>query len=87
MGVRSCSPELPSGGCWLQDGGAEHRGCFPGHERRPVRKDRAPSNTRLLLAGAYVLKEVEVVRLAAHALRASGRLASRRVARSRSAGR
>jgi hypothetical protein len=42
---------------------------------------------RLLLAGAPALKELEVVRLAAHALRASDPLASGRVARSRNAGR
>jgi len=40
---------------------------------------------RLLLAGAAVLKEVEVVPLAALALRTSGRFTSERVARSRNA--
>ena len=82
MVLKSCFPELPSGGCWPQDDGAEHRGCFPDHERQPVRQGRAPSNTRLQLAGANVLKESAVVRLAAHVLRTSGRLASGRVARS-----
>lgn len=42
-------------------------------------------NTRLLLAGARVLKELAFVRLRRTALRASGRLARARVARSRSA--
>jgi hypothetical protein len=41
----------------------------------------------LLLAGAHVLKGLEVVRLAAHALRANARPAILRVARSRNAGR
>ncbi len=40
---------------------------------------------RLLLAGANVLMELEVVRLPAHVLRTGARLASGRVARSRSA--
>ena len=79
---KSCFPELPSGGCWPQDPGTEYRGCFPGHQRRPVEQDRAPSNTRLQLRGGYVLKETAFVRLAAHALRTSGRLANGRVARS-----
>jgi len=42
-------------------------------------------NQRLLLAGAHALKELEVVRQRAHALRASGRLARARIARSRNA--
>ena len=42
---------------------------------------------RLLLAGAYVLKELMFVCLAAHGLRSSGRLANERVVRSRSASR
>lgn len=45
----------------------------------------ARSNQRLLLAGAYVLKEEGFVRLAAHSLRPSGRFVSARVARSRNA--
>lgn len=40
-------------------------------------------NKRLLLAGAYVLEELVLVRLATHASRASSRLAKGRVARSR----
>ena len=44
-------------------------------------------NQRLLLAGAHVLKELEVVRQRVHALRAGGRLAKGRVARSRNASR
>lgn len=44
-------------------------------------------NKRLLLPGAYVLKEVWFVRLAVPALRASQQLASGRVARSRNASR
>jgi hypothetical protein len=44
-----------------------------------------PHNTRLLLSGAYALKEMAFVRLPAQVLRPSGRLASARVARSRSA--
>ena len=43
------------------------------------------SNQRLLLAGAHVLKELEVVRRRAHTLRARARLANLRVARSRNA--
>jgi len=42
-------------------------------------------NQRLLLAGRARLKELEVVRLAAHLLRTCDRLASGRVARSRNA--
>ena len=44
-----------------------------------------PSNQRLLLAGGRVLKELVFVRMAAHAVRASGRRAGVRVARSRNA--
>jgi len=40
---------------------------------------------RLLLAGVHVLKELEVVRHRAHALRTGARLARARVARSRNA--
>jgi hypothetical protein len=47
----------------------------------------ALANKRLLLAGAFVLKEEGFVRLAAPALRANSRLAGQRVARSRNAGR
>jgi hypothetical protein len=47
----------------------------------------APHNKRLLLAGAHVWKELEVVRLAASGVRVSGRLANGEVARSRNAGR
>ena len=72
MVLKSCFPELPSGGCWPRDDGAEHRGCFPGHERRPVGQDRAPSNKRLHATGGYALKEAAVVRLRRTALRANG---------------
>lgn len=44
-------------------------------------RNTPPSNTRLLLPGAYVLKETAVVRLSAHVLRTSGRLAGSRSAR------
>ena len=47
--------------------------------------DGAPSNQRLLLAGARVVKEFAFVRLAAYAVRASIQFASERVARSRNA--
>lgn len=47
----------------------------------------SPSNQQMLLAGADVLKEFEVVRLTAPSVRASGRFASQRVARSRFADR
>ena len=40
-------------------------------------------NLQMLLAGAHALKEVVPVRLAAHAVRPSRRLAIQRVARSR----
>jgi len=43
------------------------------------------ANMRLLLAGAHALKEFVFVRWRAHTLRASGRLANRRLARSRNA--
>lgn len=45
------------------------------------------ANKRLLLAGAYALMEERVVRLAGAAVRADGRFAARRVARSRNASR
>jgi hypothetical protein len=44
---------------------------------------RVLANTRLLLAGAHVPKELVFVRQRAHALRASDRPAKARVARSR----
>jgi len=69
MIVRSCFPELPGGGCWPQPTGTGYRGCFPGHEVRPVQRGRAPSNKRLLPSGANVLKEMAVVRLARHVRR------------------
>jgi len=50
MGFESCFPRLPSGGCWPPDPGAGYQGCFPGHELRPVRQGRAPSNNGLLPA-------------------------------------
>jgi len=84
MGFESCFPRLPSGGCWPPDPGAGYRRCFPGHELRPVRQGRAPSNNGLLPAVAYVLKETAVVRLAAHVLRTDVSAAGRRVTRGRS---
>lgn len=87
MVLKSCFPELPGGGCWPRDARAGYRGCFPGHELGPSRQDRAPSNTHLLLAVANVSKEVAVVRLGAHALRAKAGAARGGVARSRNAGR
>ncbi len=79
----SCFPELPRGGCWPRDPGAEYRGCFPDPTLRPVRQGRAPSNNGLLPSGANVLKETGVVRLAAHVLRTGVRGAGRWVARGR----
>ena len=63
------------------------------HERTLTIGSSAPTpmlftvrpNQRLLLGRAHVLKELGVVRLAAPPLRASARLASGRVARSRNA--
>ncbi len=83
MVLRSCFPELPRGGCWPRDPGAEYRGCFPGHQLRPAWHSRAPSNNGLLPSGANVLKETAVVRLAAHVLRTGVRGAGRWVARGR----
>jgi len=84
MVLRSCFPELPGGGCWPQEAGPAHRGCFPGHEARPVRQDRAPSNNGLLPRVAYVLEETAVVRLSAHVPRTKAGAAGDRVARGRS---
>lgn len=50
--LRSCFPNLPSGGCWPQDGRPPHRGCFPDHEPQPARPNRAPSNNGLKPPGA-----------------------------------